>query len=436
MKPDMSIDDWKSAAFDQQDRARKWKGRFFLSVYAGLVTVLCAAAVTWVVTKSRTPQSIVTSMPAPSAQSPNRVLASVWFNGCSGVVVSKGEKNARILSCGHAFGTVGSVHEFYLPNGKKGAARVVRIDTAHELSELVCFASDVLAVCQVPEELGVGIAKEFSIVGYPDGVGPTYHKLNRPVVATAENKARWAYAHADNGRAWYGSSGCGIFADDYLVGIQSHIDTMDNGKTVYGSPHADLVAFLRTSKRNKDCGNGLCALPSIWRPKPNVPVTVNGEQGENAYGGKGNGLAPCDLNSIRDLAAAVDLLRKEFTVLSKQVGEMKTAHPAQPPAPGDVAPPVPTSTEPGPQGPPGLTGATGSKGDRGDPGPPGPVGPTGPQGQAGAPGAPGPAGPAGVVTIRLVDSVTGAVIKEVPNVPSGAKATLKVTPTTVPPAPQ
>lgn len=64
------------------------------------------------------------------------------------------------------------------------------------------------------------------------------------------------------------------------------------------------------------------------------------------------------------------------------------------------------------------------------PGPPGnegPAGKTGPTGPAGASGVPGPAGLPGVVTVILKDAVSGKVIKQVQNVPSGSTATIPLT---------
>ena len=77
-------------------------------------------------------------------------------------------------------------------------------------------------------------------------------------------------------------------------------------------------------------------------------------------------------------------------------------------------------------GPPGKDGASASS-IPGPPGKDGPAGKTGPPGPAGASGVPGPAGPPGVVTIILKDAVSGKVIKQVPNVPSGSTAEIPLT---------
>lgn len=379
---------------------------------------------------------------------PPEVLSSVWFNGCSGTVVSKGDKFARVVSVAHGFDAnqIGQTYWMFHPNGQACGATLVRVDAVHDLAELVCGSQYVLGVSPVADLSQDAAPAGYAICGYPDGVGPTFN----PVVPVkveqiTSGNADWRqkFKHK-TGHAWYGSSGCGVFADADLIAVQSNID--GDGTIFYASPNKDLVQFVQTSKRN-DCGNGVCKpkrrktnsgevapppapapidtappapvigdvtpapLPAptpvpgapAWKPKPNVGAQAG-------YDGKGR--MPVDLNSDKKQAVAIDELRKkELAELRAEIAELKHQMANQPtqntaPSPGTQ----------GPAGPPGTTG---------------PVGPMGPKGPAGPPGADGAnADPAPVAAL---DARVANLEKQFANFKGSMRITVKpVTPAVAP----
>lgn len=382
-----------------------------------------------------------------SSSSPRCVLASVWFNGCSGTVISKGEKYARVISVAHGFANVGDVHWMFHPDGRAVWSKVESLDTAHDLAELICESKFVLGVAPVPEENGADVKINYRICGYPDGVGPTLHSLkSEAAVTTIGDKWRWRFEHADNGNAWYGSSGCGVFGDDFLVGVESHIWQGDNGHTFYCAAHRDLKQFVETRKR-KDCGNGICprqpreaAPPApgqgvdpapVKNPasapnwKPSVPVKVPPPADDDTQAplpapgpevGKlpdydGHGRPPEGYRTPHERSEHIialekherqlESLKSEYTSLKAELDALKSQPDPAPnvpqPSPPDLSGvqkqiddlkkliagmPRPRPGSPGTVGQAGPQGPTGPKGDAG------PVGPTGPQGPVGPSGLP------------------------------------------------
>lgn len=428
--------DWKIQALLQNARASKWKERFRIALVVAVILPLLVALFFWHSSYESNRRIRFINDPAPVSLTPKCVSASLWFDGCTGVVVSK-DKNARIISCGHCFGNdLGQTFTFHRVDGKIGTARLVRASQNAELSELICNVDDVLDVCPVPESLGETTDKEivnktFAVCGYPEGVGPKYYKMGRPQFGEADGKLRWTYSHLHDGQIKPGSSGCGIFADDsYLIGIISHRERNDSGKTGYATPYPELVSFLRGSRR-KDCGSGFCPTPQRWQPKPKVDTSEienNGETTPKTAPYNGQGKAPADLNTCREHAAAISRLQTQFAALDEtvnklkiQVADLQSQADAKIPPPRDKNDPPPAPA-PEPSPPVAKIGPIGPAGPQG---PPGPLGGPGPQGPAGPIGPIGPAGPPGTVTIKFIDEATGKVIQTASNVPSGSVVNLK-----------
>lgn len=321
-----SRDDWR---LKFENREEIFTGRLRFHWACAATVILVAAIGGYSVGSARAssigPLAAMRSGEAQPAQAdcPEEMLASVWFNGCSGTVISAGPEVARIISCGHCFGEVGAQYTVYFCDGSEAPVRCIRRDEAHELSELIVNSKYVLGVCPVPEdETPHGT---YTICGYPAGVGPTWHELiPSPAIATAEGKWRWQFSHKDNGRAWYGSSGCGVFKEGLLVGVQSHIvEDGGAGKTFNCSSHRDLLNFVRTSQRS-DCGNGTCKFSTRNERRESAPpgpgqAASQVAQKQNSLGFvpqpnrplyNGRGKQPKDLNTAKKKAVEIDKLRK------------------------------------------------------------------------------------------------------------------------------
>jgi hypothetical protein len=222
-------------------------------------------------------------------RSGNHVLASVnIFNGAvqgSGVVISKGNKYAALLSAGHNFkGKAGGSVWVYYADGTYTKAALLAIDRQRDLALLRVDKDTILSHSYIPKKIFVG---DLCGVGYTEGQGPNYRKLtyNRAYYNT-QDKYMWDFS-VTSGPFWDGDSGSGVFIDDACVGITSQRDakvyTSSNSyyKKLYACSHDEILRFLKANSDRLDgCGDhhqkppsrGGEEAPPLWRPSPNVPI--------------------------------------------------------------------------------------------------------------------------------------------------------------------
>lgn len=428
-----TVQHWREQALYQNQRKNLWKTRFHVAATCCIfLSLALIAAVCALFRPEREPMpvrpAVVESSPA-GPKSQQHILASVYLNGCSGTLISKGPQLAQGISCGHCFGGCAVGHTFYVyrADGKATMGTLAAIDADHDLALFTVRADFALAVAPIPERmLTGGEITEYSVVGYPAGIGPSYYRLDFDSVPveqrTKDDTGMWRWVfHVDGGRIQGGNSGCGLFVNECLYGVVSHRNVANDGKTLRAAPHRDLVEFVRRKGR-PDCGNGFCPAPRKdaqqpegpadpgetpapetpapipplvpefktnpnaprWNPKPNVHLEMPPYDG--------HGKPPLDLRTPHERSAAIDKLRHEkldarLTAIETQIATLTT----KPGAPAFDPSAIQSQIEalkqqigsapgPGVGSLPGPVGATGA------PGKPGPAGAQGAQGEQGPAG--------------------------------------------------
>lgn len=242
--------------------------------------------------KGRPEREAVGKMPVSGKvqKSGNHVLASVnIYNGStqgSGVVISKGDKYAALLSAGHNFkGKLGGTVWVYYADGTYTKATLLALDRDRDLALLRVDKSTIIGHSYIPKRIFEG---DLCGVGYTEGQGPNYRKLtyNRAYYNT-QGKYMWDFS-VSSGPFWDGDSGSGVFIDDACVGITSQRDakvyTNNNTfyKRLYACSHDEILRFLKAHAGKLDgCGDyherppshvATEDAPPLWKPSPNVPV--------------------------------------------------------------------------------------------------------------------------------------------------------------------
>ena len=292
---------------------------------------------------------------------PDHVLASVrTLNGgtCSGTIISKGDEWAAGISCAHCFrGIVGGKFWVYYPDGSTAQATLVAHDPKRDLALFRVPAKTVLAVAQLPNQEPSG-SFDVTFCGYPGGNGPMYHRASsqKSTVTLADGMWRWTFPVEGEARVFGGNSGCGVFANGQTVGVLSHRNTEGvEGKVLYCAPYPALVSFLNeNTEKCRDCNGWFCPIdrsprggavpppdaPPSWTPRPNIPI-------ERPYDGRGP--RPPNLDSDKDMAREIDLLKGQIIDLQSAIDALKRNSGN----PGEQPPAIPGPK--GDAGPPGLS---------------------------------------------------------------------------------
>lgn len=297
-------------------------------------------------------------------ETPAHVLASVrTLNGgikCSGTIISKGPEWAAGVTAAHCFtGKIGGTFWVYYPDGSTTDATLLAHDPKRDLALFKVPSKTVLAISQLPDR-DPQPGSVWNVCGYPGGEGPMHYelKVNAAPVSNAAGMWRWAFDVTGDGAVFSGNSGCGVFSNGQTVGVLSHRDEYNNGKTLYCAPYSVMQAFLQENAgKARDCDGWWCPIkrrngeqppappggvPPPWTPRPNVPI--------KPYDGRGS--RPPDLDSDKDMAREIDALRKLVTELQKRVDQ-------KPEEREEPAPLPPVKGDKGDAGPPGLSATDG-----------------------------------------------------------------------------
>lgn len=276
---------------------RKWWNRAFvlMAIFSGLIGLMFIAILMFTIfpmlsrqQPSHEPPKVPTSGHAQAT--PTQVLSSVnLLNGekqGSGVIISKGDKYAAMLSAAHNFrGKIGGWVWTYYADGTYTKAILLAVDRDRDLALLRVPADTILAHSYIPPKIFKG---EISGVGYTGGQGPNWRRLvYERSYATSANKYMWEFTVRE-GPFWDGDSGSAVYIDDATIGITSQRDavvwTSSNSyyKRLYACSRPEIVAFLDENKEKLDgCGDpykppeqkyGSEDAPPLWSPKPNVPI--------------------------------------------------------------------------------------------------------------------------------------------------------------------
>jgi hypothetical protein len=263
-----------------------------LAVGAGAVFVGLAVLVVSLSASRASPEhapKMPTSGTTPAT--PSRVLAAVnIFNGDkqgSGVVVSKGDKFAAVLSAAHNFsGKIGGTFWVYYADGTFTKGTLLAVDRDRDLALARVDADTIIGHSYVPEAVVPG---EISGVGYTGAQGPNYRKLTyNAAYWNAAKKYMWEFGVRE-GPFWDGDSGSGVFIGDGVVGVTSQRDAYvvacgRVSKRLYACSLEEIRGFLTEHAAElAGCGDyrlppevpaGADDAPPAWTPTPNVPVHV------------------------------------------------------------------------------------------------------------------------------------------------------------------
>jgi hypothetical protein len=383
MKSDLeTVRHWHAQALYQQRRKHLWKLRCYVS-WAAIAAILLTAGAFWLSScTGRNAQPVFVthpaagSAPASAEEMPPHTLATlIMYNAghefdekkacwCSAQCISKGDRYGLCVGCGHCFvGNVGNKFYVFRPDGKRCVATLLAKECygQGDLSLFRIAAEDVLDTAPLWD--GKTQPASLDIIGYPGGVGPKRLKVGK---AAVYQDGTWGLPVLD-GTIQPGNSGSGIFADGKLCGIVSGWgETHAQARTNCGYVH--LCSLLK-KHRNKlrGCRDGKCYLPESdgdeqvsdngsgpmgspnWKPQPGGKLPVY----------DGHGKRPPDLDSDKDMAHEIDVLKKkELVELKKEIAEINATI--------DIL-----RVQAGQHG---LDGAPGPRGPKGDPGPAGPPG--------------------------------------------------------------
>lgn len=253
-----------------------------------------------------------------SQTTPAHILASVnIFNGKiqgSGTVISKGKTKAAILTAAHNFsGKIGGEFFVYYPDGTYAKATLLAHDPGRDLAVASVDADTIIEHSYIPE--GVPQTGTLSGVGYTGGQGPNYRTLAYTgAYYNAASRRMWEM-NVTAGPFWDGDSGGGVFLDDATIGVTSQRDSLVSVgnncyvRRMYAISHAEIVAFLTENKAVlADCGDWREKPeqkfggdgPPLWKPSPNVPIHVGGNE-----------------PSVKELRAEIEELKKRVPAQPK-----------------------------------------------------------------------------------------------------------------------
>lgn len=315
---------------------RKWKRRCAVSsALAGWLALVCLA----LAIAGKTPdckQGVYAAEVVGAATLPPESLATlIMFNGdvqCSATVFDRDNEVGWCFGCGHCFeGRIGGQFTVFRPDGKTATATLVALWTLErdgvDLSLFTIPAADVLAVAPLAYEMPAR-PKRYDVVGYPAGVGPTWHPLKAG--RTCGCGKHWWFPLAD-GTIYGGNSGSGVFVDGQLCGVLSK-RSMDRdggkgGSELQCATQAQLVAFLRAN-----CRDGRCP-PQFrqryqFQPRPNgdLPRPVDPPPADP------RAAPPAEPPSTATLAQLLALVEKiagatkpeQITAIIEQLGTLQT----------------------------------------------------------------------------------------------------------------
>lgn len=319
-----------------------------------------------------------------AARLPDPLAASVLVNGCSGTVISKGEKWARILTARHCvIGNIGNTAQVEFIDGTFSKATLLAIDDGKDLALFAIPAIEVRGVA--PVAIGTPDKARYESIGWPchdpKNRDPYYFLLS-PIQEHQYTGWGWWGFKVDNGGAIPGVSGSGIFANGQLVSVLARNNGHKVATECFGCNPAQIAEFIRAADRNGadkwqmgewgakarnfadappaiadaaksnhhlfECSNGRCriipqpAQPQAVPPPPDAghdaPPVREAQQVErtaDTYSGKGK--RPPDLSSDKKLAAELDRMRHREAALEEEVARLKASGVQGPP--GDQGPP-------------------------------------------------------------------------------------------------
>lgn len=254
----VTLADWKKEARYLRKQRDLWRTRFVIAccVFGGLVFAVLSYGIGVSAGRiSADPSVRVASDWRKSSMgetAEEERSATVWFNGCSGGfnAVDPERGVARILSCAHGFSTLNAEYDCRNDRGQWFKARCIRKDERHDLAELICWSK--YCPLAIPVADANFLPEEYSVCGYPGGVGPTRLSVltdeKHRQLGHQDGDYRWVLTCADGGHCWYGSSGCPVYADGVQVGVQSHIDQNSGGNMFLCCSQRDLANFVRSSQ--------------------------------------------------------------------------------------------------------------------------------------------------------------------------------------------
>lgn len=221
---------------------------------------------------------------AHGSEVPDHVLASVLVHGCSGTVVSKGDRWACVVTASHCFkGIIGGHCVVQFIDGTETQATLLAIDRTRDFARLAIPAGSVLAVAPVCD--GLPDKARYEAIGWPGSTtprrphyflmsparqpvtivegeqyfsyytnqgGPSYWKSYDKHATFPGLPERWRF-RADNGGIVPGTSGCGLFANGRLVGICSNNNGHEVATELICSIPDQLLDFLRESDGAGKC---------------------------------------------------------------------------------------------------------------------------------------------------------------------------------------
>lgn len=212
---------------------------------------------------------------------PDFAYASVIANGCSGTIVSCGEKWACGVTAAHCFrGYVGGKFTVRYLDGSTSEATLLAVDRSRDLARFSVPAESVLDVA--PVSAGWPDKARYEAIGFPgtDRGKPRYYRIRptqQPLVRingeqfqasyyTSQGgpnynrsyspsggieSAPWRYEFsADGGHVYPGASGCGVFANGRLIGVLSNNNGHNVGTVLRCCTLDQLQSFLKESDAN------------------------------------------------------------------------------------------------------------------------------------------------------------------------------------------
>jgi hypothetical protein len=287
----------------KEERAMKkfWRN---VCLYVGITVVTMTIAMLWMNLLAFKQPQANQKMPVSGVvqRTGSHVLASVnIINGGtqgSGVVISKGEEHALVLSAAHNFsGKIGGDFWVYYPDGTYTKATLLAIDRERDLALCRVDPKTILSHSYIPKAIFTG---DLTGVGYTGGEGPKRRKLiYDKAYYNTQNKYMWEFA-VESGPFGQGDSGSGVFIDEACVGIA--VERGVSGR-LFACSHDEIMRFLKTHTATmKGFGDyheqepipaGADA-PPPWTPSPNVPIHTTNRLDK----------------MVADLRADVDMLKK------------------------------------------------------------------------------------------------------------------------------
>lgn len=318
-------------------------------------------------------------------------LASVFVEGCSGVIIAVDAQYAYGLSCEHCCRGVGQPVTIWFRDRTTATGKWLIEDASSDLALFRVPRSAVLAVAPVAGE-NPTLDGRWSSAGYPNGA------FTQKTVRYADDhylgnfgERRWQFKLL-SGTFGSGDSGGAVFHDGYTVGIQSHFGWLVDGTTTFHAARwPELRDFVQQAK-----GKLKVPCPPGEKCEPETPVVLPRGERQNS-------------TTFRDEAATKHILalekrgdgfEKRIAELEAQLLALQGKRPdvrITPDGPDAPEPPKPEKPLVPVAGPPGRDGRDGSNGTNGKPG-----------------------------TVTLVLQLDGKTVETVADIPSGKRVRIPV----------